>query len=51
MKIVGVVVFLFYVGMRLNGDQSLYFNQNKILNESSVNGRKIYLFEQFKVNE
>lgn len=42
---------LLYTGMGLNGDQSLDFNQNKTLNESSVNGVQVYLFEQFKVNE
>lgn len=42
---------LLYTGMGLNGDQSLDFNQNKTLNESPVNGVKVYLFEQFKVNE
>ncbi|MFC2996436.1 HNH endonuclease [Acinetobacter sichuanensis] len=42
---------LLYTGMGLNGDQSLDFNQNKTLNESSVNGVQVCLFEQFKVNE
>lgn len=42
---------LLYTGMGLNGDQSLDFNQNKTLNESSINGVQVFLFEQFKVNE
>lgn len=39
---------LHYTGMGKNGDQSLYFAQNKILNESNINGIKVYLFEKFK---
>ena len=42
---------LLYTGMGLNEDQSLDFNQNKTLNESSINGVQVFLFEQFKVNE
>jgi 5-methylcytosine-specific restriction enzyme A len=42
---------LLYTGMGLNGDQALDFNQNRTLNESSVNGVQVYLFEQFRVNE
>lgn len=42
---------LLYTGMGLNGDQSLDFNQNKTLNESPINGVKVFLFEQFKANE
>ncbi len=42
---------LHYTGMGLKGDQSLYFAQNKTLNESKANGVDVHLFEVFANNE
>ena len=37
-----------YTGMGLEGDQSLYFNQNNTLAQSDTNGVSVYLFEVFE---
>lgn len=38
---------LHYTGMGKNGDQDREFSQNKTLNDSNINGVKVYLFEKF----
>jgi 5-methylcytosine-specific restriction protein A len=42
---------LLYTGMSQEGDQDIEFGQNKTLNESRVNGVRVYLFEAFKTGE
>ena len=36
-----------YTGMGKSGDQSVEYKQNKTLNESNVNGVRVYLFESY----
>lgn len=42
---------LLYTGMGLEGDQDINFGQNKTLNESRINGIRVYLFEAFNPGE
>lgn len=42
---------LHYTGMGKEGDQDIEFGQNKTLNESRLNGVRVYLFEAFKSGE
>lgn len=42
---------LYYTGMGKNGDQDLYYKQNKTLTESRTNGVEIHVFEVFKSTE
>ena len=39
---------LYYTGMGQVGDQSIYYAQNKTLNESNINGVSVHLFECFE---
>lgn len=36
-----------YTGMGKSGDQSVEYKQNKTLNESNINGVRVYLFESY----
>lgn len=42
---------LFYTGMGKEGDQSLNYSRNNILNKSNENGVTLYLFEVFEKNK
>lgn len=42
---------LHYTGMGKKGDQSINFAQNRTLNESRLNGVKVFLFEVLKAKE
>lgn len=41
---------LHYTGMGKKGDQDINASQNRTLNESNINGVKVYLFEVFEAN-